>query len=415
MSTEAGGGLHKTSGIKPAVEYKSPLISSGKDKGRVRDPLSSRLLADSTIKEARAKAIQKYPRPRREEYPGQYLKNREGFVRLYMGKEDGSLATLDMAHEWTIDIQMAQLDPMTGLIRKEYFDRELELVAVQARNRGEGFGVFRLDLDFFSWINDALKAHAMGDLYLGEMGYLIRSSIKNSKGDEAFRLGGDEAGVLLNRKLTPAGFLAAVARLHKVLNGDKDNPTPILKRTLDKALKSTGERKTKSGKIEREGTVALKEFLWGLYCIKNNIVVDEVGARDDFRENARGSESSKNEFLERLDQLHLDGFKDYLSSHQVYSELSESERKERYEIETDVVRVIMLAFSNLSASVAGVYVGPGDEIDVRLIHEIVDKQVYAVKSKGRGGWVVVDTEGNQIEDRRRNLRDLSEAGGKGAD
>jgi ribonuclease P protein subunit RPR2 len=98
----------------------------------------------------------------------------------------------------------ARRDALTGLGNRLAFDEQLaEVVARAAGGRG-GATLLLLDLDGFKEVNDT-RGHAAGDEVLREVARVLARSIRPEDG--AFRLGGDEFGIVV------AGRRAAAERV----------------------------------------------------------------------------------------------------------------------------------------------------------------------------------------------------------
>ncbi|MHB8622649.1 MAG: putative bifunctional diguanylate cyclase/phosphodiesterase [Sulfuricaulis sp.] len=89
--------------------------------------------------------------------------------------------------------KMAESDPLTGLVNRSYFLRELvQEIEHIARGTAES-AVFFIDLDQFKYINDTL-GHAAGDRLLLRVAELLKSRVREH--DVVSRFGGDEFTVL---------------------------------------------------------------------------------------------------------------------------------------------------------------------------------------------------------------------------
>jgi diguanylate cyclase (GGDEF)-like protein/PAS domain S-box-containing protein len=85
-------------------------------------------------------------------------------------------------------------DPLTGLINRREFERQLD-EALDAAHADEGAHMlFYMDLDRFKAVNDSC-GHQAGDNMLREVAALIKEQVRDS--DFVGRLGGDEFGALL--------------------------------------------------------------------------------------------------------------------------------------------------------------------------------------------------------------------------
>jgi diguanylate cyclase len=103
---------------------------------------------------------------------------------------------------------LAQLDPLTGLInRRAFMDRHGAAFAA-GRRGGKPFAVLYFDLDHFKDVNDTL-GHAAGDELLHEVAARVLSAVRGN--DIVARFGGDEFAILQSDvdDLTAAGTLAA--------------------------------------------------------------------------------------------------------------------------------------------------------------------------------------------------------------
>jgi diguanylate cyclase (GGDEF)-like protein len=110
----------------------------------------------------------------------------------------------------------AQLDGLTGLWNRAYFETRLgEDVAAATRYR-RGLALLLVDVDHFKTINDAF-GHPFGDLVLRRLAEAIAASLR--PGDVPCRYGGDEFGVILREadaeaaQATAERIRAAVAAL----------------------------------------------------------------------------------------------------------------------------------------------------------------------------------------------------------
>ena len=95
--------------------------------------------------------------------------------------------------------ELADTDPLTGLVNRRAFDQRLRAMANDAG--GTGFTLALLDLDDFKPINDRF-GHMIGDLVLCEVARRLRGAYGSD--DVVARLGGDEFAVIM-----PAGSAIA--------------------------------------------------------------------------------------------------------------------------------------------------------------------------------------------------------------
>ena len=88
----------------------------------------------------------------------------------------------------------ANEDPLTGLINRRGFDRELERAFAFVRRYGTSVALLYCDLDRFKPINDTY-GHEVGDAVLKGVVKLICSKVRAS--DVVARVGGDEFVILM--------------------------------------------------------------------------------------------------------------------------------------------------------------------------------------------------------------------------
>ena len=88
---------------------------------------------------------------------------------------------------------MAESDPLTGLVNRSYFLRELEKEIEHVSHDAVESAVFFIDLDQFKYLNDTL-GHAAGDKLLIRVAELLKSRVRDK--DVVSRFGGDEFTVL---------------------------------------------------------------------------------------------------------------------------------------------------------------------------------------------------------------------------
>jgi diguanylate cyclase (GGDEF)-like protein len=91
-------------------------------------------------------------------------------------------------------VEALELDYLTGLFSKRYFDKRLRLGIVDARLKAIPLSMMMLDVDSFKGINDQF-GHQSGDKVLKEIADLLKKSTRRS--DVCARYGGDEFAILL--------------------------------------------------------------------------------------------------------------------------------------------------------------------------------------------------------------------------
>ncbi len=106
-------------------------------------------------------------------------------------------------------------DTLTGLANRSFFQEQLQLALVHARNAPDrASAVLFFDLDDFKQINDTL-GHLAGDAMLRVVADRLQRAVRST--DVVGRIGGDEFGVLLNDRADAAAVDATVARIQETL------------------------------------------------------------------------------------------------------------------------------------------------------------------------------------------------------
>jgi diguanylate cyclase (GGDEF)-like protein/PAS domain S-box-containing protein len=111
---------------------------------------------------------------------------------------------------------LVEHDPLTGLLNRRGFVRELEHQIAYARRYGSGGAVLFLDLDNFKSINDTL-GHSTGDEVISELARVVRSRLRET--DIFARLGGDEFAVLLPEAVESEAETVSASLLEAVRAG----------------------------------------------------------------------------------------------------------------------------------------------------------------------------------------------------
>ena len=108
---------------------------------------------------------------------------------------------------------MADHDPLTGLLNRRSFERELERHVSYVERYGPKGAAIVLDLDHFKTINDTL-GHSAGDELIVRVAHALRSRLRES--DVLARLGGDEFAILLPEATPEEADAVAAAVLDSV-------------------------------------------------------------------------------------------------------------------------------------------------------------------------------------------------------
>jgi diguanylate cyclase (GGDEF)-like protein/PAS domain S-box-containing protein len=109
--------------------------------------------------------------------------------------------------------RMADHDPLTGLLNRRSFERELERHVAYVERYGPKGAAIVLDLDHFKTINDTL-GHSAGDELIVRVAHALRSRLRES--DVLSRLGGDEFAILLPEATPEEADAVAAAVLDAV-------------------------------------------------------------------------------------------------------------------------------------------------------------------------------------------------------
>jgi diguanylate cyclase (GGDEF)-like protein/PAS domain S-box-containing protein len=155
---------------------------------------------------------------------------------------------------------LADHDPLTGLLNRRAFARELTDRIVQARRYGGGGAVLFLDIDDFKYVNDTL-GHNVGDQAIAGVGRAIEQRIRET--DILARLGGDEFGVLL-----PSATLAEAEALSARLLEAVRDLGPIVPRSGRRLTVSIGVAKFAEPSAEMSADDVLIESDLAMYAAK---------------------------------------------------------------------------------------------------------------------------------------------------
>jgi len=148
--------------------------------------------------------------------------------------EDVELLTM-LAGQVAITINNANLynlaitDGLTQCFIKRYLDQLLRDELARAKRYRRPLSVLMLDIDYFKSVNDDF-GHQQGDLVLGEIGQIIRTSIREM--DSPARYGGEEF-IILMPETEGAQTLAMAERIRQIIENHE------FKSLTDKPLKLT--------------------------------------------------------------------------------------------------------------------------------------------------------------------------------
>jgi diguanylate cyclase (GGDEF)-like protein len=112
-------------------------------------------------------------------------------------------------------LYLSEHDPLTNLINRRAFDKQLDNSIVKAQRSGLKLAVLFIDLDEFKHINDTY-GHDVGDAVLVEVANRLSDSIRVS--DFVGRLGGDEFVVCLDLLKDLSVLSAKVEQIQSAIN-----------------------------------------------------------------------------------------------------------------------------------------------------------------------------------------------------
>ncbi len=111
---------------------------------------------------------------------------------------------------------LVEHDPLTGLLNRRGFVRELAHQIAYARRYGSGGAVLFLDLDDFKYVNDTL-GHSTGDEVISDLARVVGKRLRET--DIFARLGGDEFAVLLPNAVVGEAETVSASLLEAVRDG----------------------------------------------------------------------------------------------------------------------------------------------------------------------------------------------------
>ena len=121
------------------------------------------------------------------------LPSRDTLQALRVFANQAAAAIVTSAHLRELRF-LADHDPLTRLMNRRAFVDRLEGEVARALRYRRSFGLVICDLDGFKELNDHL-GHQAGDEALQAFAHTLQSALR--RGDEAFRIGGDEFALLL--------------------------------------------------------------------------------------------------------------------------------------------------------------------------------------------------------------------------
>ncbi len=127
---------------------------------------------------------------------------------------------------------MADHDPLTGLLNRRSFERELTAHVARSSRYGPEGALLMLDIDHFKYVNDTL-GHNAGDAIIVRVAQAVRTALRES--DVIARLGGDEFAVLLP-KAGVDHVRVVVENLLEAVRGESDAASKLGPRGLSASV-----------------------------------------------------------------------------------------------------------------------------------------------------------------------------------
>lgn len=172
------------------------------------------------------------------------------YNRKAVGSEDlrslhafGNLAALaiDRARLHAQTVAMAEVDGLTGVYNRRYYQQELARILRQtASHRGQVTSIVVFDLDHFKRYNDEL-GHLVGDEVLKDVARLLLENVRQS--DKVARYGGEEFVVML-AETSPEAAAQVAEKLRVIVKGAPLAGGAVQGLTLSAGVACTGGSET---------------------------------------------------------------------------------------------------------------------------------------------------------------------------
>ena len=124
------------------------------------------------------------------QYSADRARRREFLQRILIHRKNQQLRKLNLYLR-----DLAELDALTGIANRRYFDIVLDEELRRARRREYSVALLMCDIDFFKPYNDLL-GHVQGDVCIRQVAQLIKEQARRP-GDLVARYGGEEFAVIL--------------------------------------------------------------------------------------------------------------------------------------------------------------------------------------------------------------------------
>ncbi|TNE67724.1 MAG: sensor domain-containing diguanylate cyclase [Alphaproteobacteria bacterium] len=150
---------------------------------------------------------------------------------------------------------MAEHDPLTGLLNRRGFRAMVKTALKQVSEKGTGAALMMVDIDFFKKINDT-HGHAFGDMVLRSVAKRLEKQLRD--GDLIARVGGEEFCIFLpNCDAETAELVAERLRAHMAADPFANRKTRV-RLTASFGLKTwDGKGAPRLGSLQGEADAAL--------------------------------------------------------------------------------------------------------------------------------------------------------------
>jgi diguanylate cyclase (GGDEF)-like protein/PAS domain S-box-containing protein len=154
--------------------------------------------------------------------------------------------------------ELSITDPMTGLYNRRFYVKTINEEMNRIKRHDSSLALMMIDVDNFKQYNDSY-GHQSGDDVLTRVSDVLKSYTSRS-GEYAFRLGGEEFGILLGG-MSKDEYVALANRIRTAVEAlsithEKNNPSPYVTISIGIALYHTGSE-FKCEDLYREADIQL--------------------------------------------------------------------------------------------------------------------------------------------------------------
>ncbi|MDP2305764.1 MAG: GGDEF domain-containing protein [Pseudomonadota bacterium] len=149
---------------------------------------------------------------------GERLEGRRELVEHDRVRVGATLLCFNLRDDLELDaerqlIQLATIDPLTGLMNRGAFDQALDREFDRAVRYGRAVSLLLVDVDHFKVVNDTW-GHPVGDRVLAQVAHALRGCLRNV--DMAGRYGGEEFAILLTETNADGAAVAGERVRHAI-------------------------------------------------------------------------------------------------------------------------------------------------------------------------------------------------------